>query len=132
MKMWIVPLLAIAALTVSTVSAKAEHSPYGKTLKDLWAEGLRLEKQHDFAGAQRLYEKALQQSQQLPDSLVKRCAIAISRVGLESVIAAQTYIREHGNNPKLREGIEITTIQQFYASWEKIGQELNLGSKDCP
>ncbi|MBM0745267.1 hypothetical protein JOY44_27740 (plasmid) [Phormidium sp. CLA17] len=132
MKIWIVPLLAIAALTVTIVSVKAERNPYGKILTDLWAEGSRLEKQRDFAGAQRLYEKALQQSQTLPDSLVKRCAIAISRVELESMIAAQTYIREHGNDPKLREGIEITIIQQSYASWEKIGRELKLLSTDCP
>ena len=132
MKMWIMSLLAIALLTVGTGSSKAGHNPYGKALTGLWAEGARLEKQRDFVGAQRLYEKALQQSQTLPNSLVKRCAIAISRVEIESMIAAQTYIREHGNDPQLREGIEIAIIQQFYVSWEQIGRELKLLSTDCP
>lgn len=133
MKKWIIPLLAIAALMLGLMSAKAESSPYGKMLQDLWAEGLRLEKQGNFAGAQKAYENALQQSQQLPDPLLRGCATAHSRVGLETMMAAQKYINERGGNSDIPEGVNETIIQQYYATWEKIGQEMpGLAARDCP
>ncbi len=131
MKIWIVSGLAIAALTFIWVPANA-GIPYGRALSGLWAEGARLESQGDFTGAERVYRTALQQSQKLPNSLVKRCSIAFSRVRLESMVAVQAYVRERRNDPGLTEGIEITRIQQNYASWEVVGRELKLSAADCP
>lgn len=126
---WMSRLLTITVLLLNVVGVvQAQHNPYGPVLPNLWDKGLRLEEQGDYAGAEKVYQEALQVSYQLPDSLVKRCAIAMSRVGLESMTAVQKIISEQGYDA---EGVEITLIQQYYATWEQVGSELKLSSGDC-
>jgi fumarylacetoacetate (FAA) hydrolase family protein len=132
MKAVILQMIGIVALLFCTESTQAIDSPYGAVLSQLWAEGAQLEKQKDYAQAQKIYENALQESQKLPDSLIKRCAIAFSRVGLESMIAVQKEIKEHENHPEIEEIVEITLNQQFLSTWENVGRELKLRSSDCP
>ncbi len=109
-----------------------DYPPYGRRLSRLWDSGFRLEETRRFTEAKQVYQQALITAQTIADERLRSCAIAHSQIALDIVTAIEQYINDHPNDSDPTEGIEITRIQQNYASWETVGRRFQLSARDCP
>jgi hypothetical protein len=115
----------------SITLAHDQSGPYG-SVSDLWSQGAVLAEQGDFAGAQRLYETAFQESRELSPANLVECAEAGSLARIQAMVAAQEYIFANGENPQTVQTAQAIASQQFETTWDTIGRERPELLGGCP